>query len=520
MRKIAWMGVALLLGGAWVAAGGQALAKDSLVREKCTGCHAEKGGRIARVHDIRTTPEEWTVIIDRMYRLHGMDLTTAEMDGLLKELCATQILTPAEAAPVAYLDLYNNPQNIEIPEGAEQERLFAACVRCHSAGKIFSYRMTADAWTKVRDFHLYVDPAIMFQMREMRWIEEADAILGYLGKKYAYGRDWKAPADSPAGSWFITGEEPGKGYYRGEATIEAAGDGEFTVKGDLTFHDGTRETFTADATLYGGYALRMRGKGNGRNLLGAYRFVDGVIRGQRHFEAPEFRNSSSTWVPAGSNTSVLRVTPGYLVTGETTTITVEGTGLGKIRAEDLAFSNGEVEVLWARPIDANAVEAGVVYRAAGHGSAALRVRGQEAGSVTLTPSVDYIAVSPETGRARVSGGRNYPAEGVQFQTTAYSNGADISDPSDDVALGPVAASYRLEEYATRPGDEDLTWAGDIDRDGTYLPTGSYEPISAREYGGEGTGMVKVVASYERGGREYLAESKLVVTVPDYIQRIR
>lgn len=519
MRKFAWMGVALLLGG-WVSAGGPALAEESLLQEKCTDCHAEQGGKIARVHEIRTTPEEWTVIVDRMHRLHGMDLTTAEMGRLLKELCATQLLTPEEAERVEYLDLYNNPQNIETAAGAEQERLFAACVRCHSAGKIFSYRMTQAAWAKVRDFHLYVDPAILFQMREMHWIDEADAILGYLGEKYGYGRDWQAPAASPAGSWFITGEEPGKGYYRGEATIGAAGDGEFTVKGDLTFHDGTRESFTADATLYGGYALRLRGKGNGRHLIGAYRFVDGVIRGQRHFEGPDFRSATSTWVPAGSEAATPRITPGYLVTGETTTITVEGPRLSKVQAQDLEFAGGAVEVLWARQVDAHAVEAGVVYRKAERGTATLRVKGKGAGAVTLAPAVDYIAVWPETARARVSGGPNYPAEGVQFQATAYSSGLDVWDPSDDVALGPVDATYRLEEYTTRPGDEDLSWAGDIERDGTYLPVGTYAPITSREYGGEGTGMVKVVAAYHRGGREYRAESRLVVTVPDFIQRIR
>ena len=48
----------------------------------------------------------------------------------------------------------------------------------------------------------------------------------------------------------------------------------------------------------------------------------------------------------------------------------------------------------------------------------------------------------------------------------------------------------------------------------------YNPIPAREYGGEGTGMVKVVAEYTRGEIAYTAEGRLVVTVPDYIQRLK
>ena len=121
--------------------GAMAFTKDSLVWKKCTGCHEPVSGKIARVEAIRTTPEEWTVIVDRMSRLHGMDLTKAEMDLLLKELCTTQILSPAELEKVAYLNLLNNPQHVERPHGPAQEKQFLTCVRCHSAGKIFSYRM-------------------------------------------------------------------------------------------------------------------------------------------------------------------------------------------------------------------------------------------------------------------------------------------------------------------------------------------------------------------------------------------
>ena len=67
--------------------------KDSLVWKKCTACHAAENGKISRVEEIRTTPEEWTVIVDRMRRLHGMHIGPGEMATLLKELCATQILS-------------------------------------------------------------------------------------------------------------------------------------------------------------------------------------------------------------------------------------------------------------------------------------------------------------------------------------------------------------------------------------------------------------------------------------------
>ncbi|MDW7709029.1 MAG: quinohemoprotein amine dehydrogenase subunit alpha [Deferrisomatales bacterium] len=520
MRKVILAGAALALAAAVSAPPASAFSKESLVWKKCAPCHAPVDGRLARVQEIRTTPEEWTVIVDRMYRLHGMELAAGEMDTLLKELSATQILSPEEMAEVSYLHLFHNSQHQEAPLGEEEERFFAACVRCHSAGKVLSYRMTPESWAKVRDFHLWVDPAIVFQMREMHWIEEADAVLEYLAKIYPYGQDWKAPAPKLAGSWFVLGREPGKGTYRGKAEVKDLGGGEAALSGTLHFADGTSESFSGEATVYGGYALRTRTKHNGFETLGAYSWADGVISGEHHFPAPDFRTSQSTWYPADGKARVLRVTPGYLLLGEETSLTIEGIGLPEVSAADLRFAGGTVEVLWARRTSPEVIEARVVSRVATVGEASLQVKRLEGVPVQLAPRVDYIAVVPAIGRARLDGGPHYPAEGVQFEAVAWSNGADFWDPSDDVELGPVSATFRLAEEVTRPGDDDLHWVGQIDTAGKYLPIGDYAPIPAREYSGEGSGWVKVLAEYRRGERTYVAEGRLAVTVPDYIQRIR
>ena len=182
-----------------------AFSKESLVWKKCTACHEPFNGQIPRVEEIRTTPEEWTVIIDRMSRLYGMELTKNYMDTLLKELCSTQILTPAELDKVSYLNLLNNPQTMETPVGAEQEKMFTTCVRCHSAGKINSFRMNASSWAKIRDLHLNLYPTVVYQMREMRWVTEADAVLAGLAKSNPYGHAWQAPAEKPVGPWLILG---------------------------------------------------------------------------------------------------------------------------------------------------------------------------------------------------------------------------------------------------------------------------------------------------------------------------
>lgn len=501
---------------------------SSLVWQKCAGCHLAEGGKIARVEELRTTPEEWTVIIDRMHSLHGMRIEDGEMATLLKELCATQILSPEEASRVSYINLFNNPQTMETPKGADEERLFTTCVRCHSAGKIYSYRMAPSAWAKLRDFHLYIDPAIMYQLREMHWRSEADEVLQNLARDYPYQSAWTAAETKPEGEWFVLGVEPGKGNYRGKASLKSSGNDEYALQGSLSFSDGTAESFSGEATLYGGYALRTRARHNGSATMGAFSFVNGAITGEHHHAAPHFRTSSSTWYPVTQKGQALRMTPGYLLAGEETKVLIEGMGLPEVTAKDIEVSAADVVVLQATTTSPETIEVLLAYRGTGHGTTSVTVKGLAAPapnpapqlSLRLAPGMDYLSISPATGRARVNSGVNYPAEGLQFQAFAYSRGADTDDPLDDYLLGPVDAVFSLAEEETRPGDDDLAYLGAIEADGTYLPTGDYNPIPARDYGGEGTGMVKVIAKYTRGVNSYSAEGRLVVTVPDFIQRIK
>ncbi|MBI5443490.1 MAG: quinohemoprotein amine dehydrogenase subunit alpha [Deltaproteobacteria bacterium] len=522
MKSTSALGLALCLVFSALAGSAGAFSKESLVWQKCAGCHAPTAeGKLARVEEIRTTPEEWWVIVDRMKRLYGMELAKGEMDALLRELCSTQLLTPAELSQVSYLSLQHNSQRMEVPQGPEQVHLFATCVRCHSAGKVFSYRMTPEAWLKLRDFHHYVTPTVHLQMREMHWRPEAEKALGYLGRSYAYGRAWQAPPTRLEGSWFIVGREPGKGSYRGEAAISASQRaGDYTLKGKLEYEDGSSEDFEGDAVLYGDVALRTRTRHNGFETRGAYVFTEGELRGEHHFPAPHFRTSGATWIRKDSTPRVARVRPAFLLKGEKTTLTVEGTNLPEVKAADASFTGGAVRVLKAKRVNANALELQVVSDASGIGSARLKVKGLDAGPVRLAPRIDYIAVSPGTGRARLSGGPNYPAEGVQFEAIAYSRGAKAKDPKDDVALGPVPASFRLAEEKTRPGDDDLQWVGGIGPNGTYIPIGDYSPLASRKYHSEASGWVKVLARYAQGRQTYQAEGKLAVCVPDFIPRIR
>jgi quinohemoprotein amine dehydrogenase len=520
MRKILFTLITLMLTLGVFVPGVMAFSKDSLTWQKCTGCHEPKEGKISRVEELRTTPEEWVVIVDRMARLHGMDLDPSEMNPLIKELSSTQGLTFEEAEKVKYLDLYNNPQNVETPQPGEPEKLFVTCVRCHSAGKIRSYRMTESAWAKIRDLHLYMVPTVIGQMREMKWIPEADAVLAQLAKSQPYDKALSASKDSPTGSWLILGYEPGKGNYRGEATIKNAANGDYEVAGSWQYADGHSESFFGDASLYGGSAFRINTQHNGSETLGAFSFADGILRGQYSFPAPDFRTSTSAWYPLNGKAQVIKMSPGYLVSGEPTTLMLEGIKLPQVTVADVHVSGGALKVVSAKQQGANAIELQVIYRGKGALQTKLSVKGINAGTLNLVTKVDYIAITPELGRARVDGGQNFPAEGVQFDVIAYSQGANADNSDDDITLGPVAAKFSLTELVTRPEDDDLVWLGGIGAEGTYLPSSDYGPIEVRDFHAEATGLVKVLAEYKRGERIYKAEARLVVTEPDYIPRIK
>lgn len=514
MRKklFTLMGMVLLL-GTLVPGAMAAFPEQSLTYQKCVSCHAVQDGKISRVEEIRASPDEWGVIIDRMARLHGMDMNAKERAILLEEILETQILSPEEQHQVWYLNLNNNPQTVEIPQGEWEERFYAACVRCHSAGKVYSYRMTESAWGKIRDLHYYVDPAIDGQMREMKWYDEAGEILADLGRSLGYGEAWKAPQATIAGSWIILGNEPGKGNYRGHVSIkdDPSSPRSYAMTGTLIFDDGTSERFQGQGVLYGGHALRTTTTHNNFKTQGAFSFNNGVIQGQHHFEAPNFRTSTSTWYPANGPAQVLKVTPSYLLAGETTTLTLEGVKLPNVKAADLKFNGGNVRVLEARRVG-DTIVAEVVYQGSGIATASLQLNNLNPVQVTLADQIDHIKITPGLGRARVYGGLHYPAEGVQFEAIAYASG--------DVLLGVVPATFTLSEKVTREGDDDLVWLGGIGANGRYIPTSDYGQILNREYQTEGTGLVTVDAAYERGGRTYTAEAMLAVVPPDYVPRIK
>ena len=159
-----------------------------VVRQKCSVCHKlDEQGRVEVIEETRKTPEEWKVVTDRMIRINGAPIADKDFYPVIKELSQHLILTPTEMAEVAYLNSDENSQYREVPKDKTEERIFTACVRCHTYGKIRSHRKTREQWVENMQMHLGYYPTAVPQMREMDWPKEAMAVGGPSGRDAAHG---------------------------------------------------------------------------------------------------------------------------------------------------------------------------------------------------------------------------------------------------------------------------------------------------------------------------------------------
>jgi quinohemoprotein amine dehydrogenase len=153
----------------------------------------------------------------------------------------------------------------------------------------------------------------------------------------------------------------------------------------------------------------------------------------------------------------------------------------------------------------------------------ISVRGNAAvKAFAVYDKVSYIKVMPDAAFARLGGGiaaKQY----VQFEAMAFANGPDgKEDTDDDVAIGPVTASWSTEEFYSTVNDDDVKFVGAVDGDsGLFTPAlegpNPLRKKQANNFGTDNYGDIWVDASARVDNGELLkARSFLVVTVPLYI----
>ena len=519
---------------------------DSLTLAKCGSCHAaDAKGNMSRISYIRTTPEGWEEAIKRMVRLNGLQLSPEDARSILRYLSDYHGIAPEEAAKVEYFYEHRMvDEKIDNPEVAH------GCASCHALAKPLSWHRTPEDWKYLKNMHVAFFPAAeftAFENPQRRGADGAEATkkpapaevaLEYIVKSSPLHTPewaaWQASMQTPsiAGRWLISGSEPGKGRFFGEMVITpAAGGDSFNTKIKVTCDDGGAEMAGSGAALvYTGYAWRGRstidGGETGPAAPKTIRQVMMLSKDQNEFKGRWFWGEYQEF---GMDVTMRRATGGPLVAG------VDVTALK-------AGSSDTTMHIYGDNLPANLTVNDVDL---GPGVKATKIVGQEPGMVTVTASVDpkavagsrtvsvkgaavpdayavydhmdFVKVIPVTSLSHL-GSTTHPKGYAQFETVAYSNGPDGKpDTADDINLGPVPATYKLEEFVASYGDDDTHFVGSVDaKTGLFTPA-SDGPDPKRVSMRNNYGDVWVTGTYTPPGAStpLVGRSYMIVAVPTY-----
>jgi quinohemoprotein amine dehydrogenase len=529
---------------------------DQLVISKCGTCHTKDDkGNLLRISWVRATPEQWEEAIKRMVRQQGVKLTPVEARSVLKYLSTYHGLAPEEAKPVMYLAEHRIQDETNIPN----DNVRGACSYCHAFARPLSWRRSEDDWRLLANTHIALypqaDEAFRLGMNAGGADEDrhhldvsapmpVDDAIAYLGKTAPLHTPewgaWQARMRAPklAGRWLVTATIAGKGTYYGEVEIEPNGkaDDEFSTRVKLTnAKDGSTLTRSGTSLVYAGYAWRGRSKGvqpansGPGDLTSEMREVMFVSPDQSQAEGRWFWGQYQEFgfdvkmQRSSSDPTLLGVDHPALKTGsQGTRIRLIGDALpAQVAPADLDLGTG---VTVRRIVSHNATEiVAEVDVASGAVSGKRDVALKRAvlqNGVVVYDHVDYIKVSPDSALARL-GSETHPKGYQQFDAIGYNRGPDGKPhTADDVELGPVDATFSMEEFISSYQDDDKDFVGTLSPTGLFTPA-SDGPNPKRKFSRNNYGNVWVVATAknEKGddGRPLTGKSYLVVTVPAYMQ---
>lgn len=523
---------------------------DPLVRAKCGTCHqGDTDGNLSRLSWMRTTPEGWAQSIKRMVALNGLSITAEESRQVVRSLSASHGLAPEEAIAVAYIPEKRMLDETNIPNDAVR----GACASCHAFGQPLSWRRSALEWERLQEFHvaLYSQADAQYSRRaeggspaagedEDEGPTNGEVALEYMREAAPLHTPewaaWSARQGQPrlAGDWLLTAAVPGQGRYVGTVTIApGASAEEFVTTTTLrSLADGAVQTREGLGLVYASYA--WRGRSQGPAAAGSVNDPASTTRETLHF-APDQQSAKGRWfwgeyhefgydvalTRATAAPAVLAVSPGAVKAGaQGVELTVWGHNLPPSpTAQDIGLGSGVAlrEVVSAEPgrlvlsVDVAADAASGPRDVAIAGAVLER-------AFPVYRQLDFLKVTPETGLGRL-GGLRFAKGFQQFEAIGYEHGPDGKrDTADDIAIGPVAADWRMEEFMTVDYDDDTEFVGELSPAALFTP-GVEGPNPERRFGRNNYGEVWVVATArdETGedGTPLTGRAYLVVTVPSY-----
>ena len=525
---------------------------DPLVIAKCSGCHKQDGkGNLTRISWERTTPEGWEEVIKRMVRLNGLALKPDEARAIIKSLSASHGLAPEEAKSVMYMS-----EHRIIEEPIPNDNLKNTCAACHPFGRVASFRRSGEEWKLLADLHVGLYPIVeLTAFRRFRFPgapaegaagppppQPIDQAIEFLSKTYPLQTpewaSWRARARAPklAGKWLVSAHFLGRGDFSGEMTIDAgAAEDEFATSVKLApVTGGAAIERTGRVVVFDGYAWRGRSMGTssgsqpgdvpaemreslmiapdqsqaeGRWFWGSYDEFGADVKMKRASSAASVVAVDRLSLKAGSQAQRVRILGDSLPAQVTPASLDFGSGVTVRRV----ISNSPQEVVAEVDVAANAISG---KRDIAIGSAVLP------NAIAVYDRIDYIKVLPETPIARLGGASQHPKGYQQFEARAYNRGADNKpNTADDVDLGPMDASWSMEEFYETFGDDDRKYVGTLSPAGLFTPAAD-GPNPERKQMRDNYGTVWVVATAknerDKNGKPLTAKGYLVVSPPLFI----
>jgi len=245
----------------------------------------------------------------------------------------------------------------------------------------------------------------------------------------------------------------------------------------------------------------------GRWFWGAYQEFGVDVKMERASDGPMLIGTDLSALKTGSKGVAVKLFGDHLPADIAPADLDFGTGVKVTRIVSHTASEAVAEVDVAA--DAVSGRRDVVYR-----------RSVLPGAIAVYDKVDYIKVTPQSTIARL-GSETHPKGYQQFEAIAYQRGADGKPyTADDVELGPVDVTWKVEEFYAVYGDDDKEFVGSLGPTGFFTPA-SDGPNPQRKFSRNNYGDIWVVATAknekDKDGNPLVGRSYLVVTVPTYIR---
>lgn len=508
----------ILLGLLWMwrpALGwGEESSGATLLQSRCGMCHAaQQGGKLEPIESERKTPEGWEMTIDRMIRIHGVQLQPGDGGKLVKYLSDHYGLAPSEVEPYRYaLEKRNNTvAQLDLPKVVQ-----GACVQCHSYARIALQRRTPDAWKRMPDLKLALltnteNVTASSGLLSNFWYDDATKeVMPYIIKQLPFTTEawtkWQAAAKpNYAGTWKVVGHDAGKGGdYTGQLTLKALGDDRYEGEFTHEFADGAKVSGKTTAIVYTGFQWRGTAQIDGGKKQQEIFFgsEDGsTLSGRRLFSDTGDLGADEELYRKTDAAHLLAVTPAALKAGEKQAVKFFGMSFPDgLAASAVNLGEGITVQSLRQDGDDTIVAEVVTLKDAKIGARPVKINGVSgSASLVVYHAVDYIRLFPEQGFARPGGIRARKML-EQFEAIGYLNGKDsVKGTADDVRIGRIApVQWNVEENVTRNNDDDVQFVGAVDANGLFIPAED-GPNAKRERLEHNVGDVWVEAWYTPDG---------------------